>query len=156
MTPVKRNGWTLLKHPAFSETFDELVEEVRALKRVGDSDWKIHPSAKRLKRLSEVMFEEIPSAPDADEYRQGKTLGAAHKHWRRAKIGRLRLFFRYDSTAKIIVFGWLNDDDTLRKSGARTDPYEVFKSRLVRGDPPDDWDDLVRAAGGKAEGPNAR
>ena len=40
-----------------------------------------------------------------DEYRQGNTMGPAFRHWRRAKIGRrFRLFFRFDSKTKIIIF----------------------------------------------------
>jgi hypothetical protein len=34
---------------------------------------------------------------------------------------------------------------SLRKAGARTDPYRVFRDMLVRGRPPTDWDSLVTA-----------
>lgn len=48
---------------------------------------------------------------------KGNTLGPEHRHWRRAKIGRrFRLFFRYDSRAKTIVFAWVNDEQTLRSA----------------------------------------
>lgn len=41
-----------------------------------------------------------------------------------AKIGRrFRLFFRYDSRAKIIVFAWVNDEQTLRSAGSKSDPF---------------------------------
>ena len=64
---------------------------------------------------------------------------------------RFRLFFRYHSKARIIVFAWLNDATTLRTGGARNDPYEVFRSMLERGDPPPDWDTLVRECGALPE-----
>ncbi|MGQ0815981.1 MAG: type II toxin-antitoxin system YhaV family toxin [Gemmatimonadota bacterium] len=34
---------------------------------------------------------------------------------------------------------------TLRKRGARTDPYVVFRRTLEAGAPPDDWDALIAA-----------
>jgi toxin YhaV len=50
-------------------------------------------------------------------------MGAAFRHWRRAKIGRpFRLFFRFDSKARIIIFAWVNDENTLRSSGGKSDP----------------------------------
>ncbi len=67
-------------------------------------------------------MEAVPSDPGRDEFRQGNTLGTAYRHWRRATIGsRFRLFFRYDSRSKVIVYAWVNDEDTLRSAGsART------------------------------------
>ncbi|WP_456307491.1 type II toxin-antitoxin system YhaV family toxin [Paeniroseomonas aquatica] len=65
-----------------------------------------------------------------------------------APIGgnRFRLFFRADSRAKVIVYAWVNDRDTLRKAGAGTDPYAVFARMLGHGNPPDDWPALLAAA----------
>lgn len=61
------------------------------------------------------MLDVVPDDPTRDDYRQGNTLEPAHRHWRRAKIGRrFRLFFRYDSKAKVIVYAWVNDEQTLR------------------------------------------
>jgi toxin YhaV len=79
--------------------------------------------------------------------RQGNTLGKEHRHWFRAKFGggRFRLFFRADSKAKVIVYAWVNDRDTLRKAGASTDPYAVFAKMVTSGNPPDDWPALLAA-----------
>ena len=61
-----------------------------------------------------------------------------------ARIGRrFRLFFRYDSTAKLIVYVWASDEHTLREAGSKTDPDSVFRRMLARGNPPDDWEALV-------------
>ena len=57
-----------------------------------------------------------------------------------------RLFFRADSQAKVIVYAWVNDRDTLRKAGASTDPYAVFTKMLASGNPPDGWPELMAAA----------
>ena len=76
-------------------------------------------------------------------------LGSDHKHWFRAKFvnGRYRLFYRYDSQAKVIVYAWVNDASTLRTYGSRTDAYAGFGKMLKQGNPPDDWKALLEAAG---------
>lgn len=38
----------------------------------------------------------------------------------------------------------MNDADTLRADGSKTDAYAVFKKMLDKGDPPDDWDSLLK------------
>jgi toxin YhaV len=97
--------------------------------------------------LTQLILEVVPSDPGRDEYRQGNTLGQDHRHWRIAKIGRrFRLFFRYDSRSKTIVFAWVNDEQTLRSSGSKSDPYAVFEKMLRRGNPPDNWKSLVAAS----------
>ena len=56
-------------------------------------------------------MEAVPADPGRDEFRQGNTLGTAYRHWRRAKIGRrFRLFFRYDSRSKVIVYAATRSD----------------------------------------------
>jgi toxin YhaV len=68
-------------------------------------------------RTAKVAFEDIPSDPTRDIYRQGGMLGEEYKHWFRAKfLQRFRLYFRDQQTegAKIIVLAWVNDDSTLR------------------------------------------
>lgn len=90
------------------------------------------------------MLEVIPQDPSRTVYRQGNTLGKGYRHWRCARIGRrFRLFFRYDSKEKVIVYAWMNDEHTLRSSGSKTDPYAVFARMLSQGNPPDDWTSLI-------------
>jgi len=64
---------------------------------------------------------------------------------------RYRLFFRFASNPiKVIAVVWFNDEDTLRKSGAKTDVYETFKRMLARGvDPTDIEASLTQANGAK-------
>jgi toxin YhaV len=153
----ERNGWRLYQHPAFRTSFDKLVAEVTELKQAAPERYTSHPKTKLLKRLLDVILIEVPRDPSASEYSLGNTLGLAHRHWRRAKfLGRFRLFFRYSSAQKTIIYAWVNDDTTLRKAGARTDPYAVFTQRLKTGYPPDDWDDLIKdcVADNTAQKPN--
>ena len=139
---MQRNGWRLLFHKDLTEQLRRLIRaRNRAQRRTGNAN------AKLLDALARVMLKTIPDDPSRREYRQGKTLGARYRHWCRAKIGqRFRLFFRYDSRSKVIVYVWANDQQTLRAAGSRRDPYAVFARMLERGDPPDEWDDLVNTS----------
>jgi toxin YhaV len=137
--------WRLFVHPAFSEPFDALVAEVARLQKSDPAGFSQHPKAKLLKRIVELIEKEIPRDPGAAVYDQGNTLGPRHRHWRRAKfLSRFRLFFRYSSKAGVIIYAWGNDENTLRKAGGGTDPYNVFGSMLRKGHPPDDWAALVK------------
>jgi len=53
-------------------------------------------------------------------------------------VGGFVFFFRFDSKTWIIIFAWVNDENTLRSSGSKSDPYTVFQRMLERGHPPDD------------------
>jgi toxin YhaV len=149
----RRHGWRLFLHPAFKGTFDRLVAELAELAELEQArprDHRSHPKAKLLRRIVDLILDEIPSDRASPKYRQGTTLGGAHRHWRRAKfLRRFRLFFRYSEKERIIIYAWINDENTLRMAGVRSDPYAVFRRRLSGGDPPDSWDDLMREAGPK-------
>ncbi len=125
-----------------------LVSAVERAKTSDPKGWQHKPDARTLAAIHALIFDRIPRDPLAAEFRQGNTLGPAHRHWFRAKFGgnRFRLFFRADSRAKVIVYAWVNDRDTLRKSGASSDPYAVFAKMLSSGNPPDDWPALLAAA----------
>ena len=110
--------------------------------------WQGSGKAKLLKRILEVMLDEIPRDPASPAYEQGNTLGADARGWRRAKfLGHFRLFFRFDSRSKVIVYAWVNDETMLRKAGSASDPYAVFRAMLVAGNPPHDWERLLDAWG---------
>lgn len=144
---AKRHGWTLLRHPAFRDPFLDLGRKVETLKAERPAEWDSHPATKFLARLTTLILDEIPCDPNAPAYGLGNTLGPAHRHWRRAKfLGRFRLFFRFDSASRVIIYAWVNDETTLRKAGAKTDPYAVFRRRLHEGEPPDSWRELFTQA----------
>lgn len=145
--PVTVNGWTIYLHPLFRAQLESLQQQVEALKRKDPNEYHRRNATKRLAAIAKLAFEVIPQDPTRVEYRQGGTLGDQHKHWFRAKFfQQYRLFFRYHAASKIIVFAWVNDEDTKRVYESDDDAYRVFRKMLDRGNPPDGWDALVLAA----------
>lgn len=145
---MQRHGWTLLFHDCVVEQLQKLSAAADRAKQADPEGCEGNANVKLFRALSQLILDIVPSDPARDEYRQGNTLGAAYRHWRRVKVGRrFRLFFRYDAKAKVIVFAWVNDEQTLRSAGGKSDPYAVFKKMLGRGNPPDDWAALVAASG---------
>lgn len=145
--PLTVDGWTLLFH-------DMMIGQVRNLAdacfraRAADPDgYRSNTNVRVLAAIAKLVLHNIPDDPGRSDYRLGNTMGEDYRHWSRAKFGsRFRLFFRYDSTARIIVFAWVNDEKTLRARGSRSDPYAVFKAMLGRDNPPDTWKALLAAA----------
>ncbi|MBP9093715.1 type II toxin-antitoxin system YhaV family toxin [bacterium] len=141
---MKVNGWTLYWYPGFQKQILDAVRTVQTIKEKQPSSLNSNAHAKLLKRVLEVILIEIPSDPNHPNFAQGNTLGEANRHWRRAKfLQRFRLFFRFSSERKIIIYAWVNDENTLRQAGARSDPYAIFARRLKSGDPPSDWNSLL-------------
>ena len=149
-TPVglERHGWRLHAHPLFLDQLERLLVAVERAKRADPQEWQGKADARLLAALKGLLLDRIPRDPLAPEFRQGNTLGRERRHWFRAKFGgnRFRLFFRADSRARVIVYAWVNDRDTLRKAGASSDPYVVFAAMLAGGNPPDDWPTLLAVA----------
>jgi toxin YhaV len=142
------NGWSIAAHPLFLGQLERLTAAVESAKAKDAENYQGTANAKLLAALEDLVFRTIPDDPARPVYRQGSTLGGNRKHWFRAKFGgqRFRLFFRFSSEAKIIIFAWVNDEKTLRTYGSKTDAYAVFKSMLDDGNPPDDWVALLKAA----------
>lgn len=145
---VAVQGWELFAHPLLLSQIDKLVVAVEREKAKAPHTFQSGANAKLLATLRRLLFEVIPQDPARAEYRQGSTLGSDRKHWFRAKFGggRFRLFFRFESRSRIIVYAWVNDETTLRTYGAKTDAYAVFRKMLDKGNPPDDWNTLSKAA----------
>lgn len=138
---MKINGYAIYEHECFIQQMEALAEQVESQKKAGKTAKS--DEAKLLKRILDEI-DAIAQAPDNKKYRLGQTMGSEYKHWRRAKImGRYRLFFRYDSTSKIIILAWINDSDTKRTCGSKNDAYAVFKKMLESGNPPSDWQALL-------------
>ncbi|MGQ0563151.1 MAG: type II toxin-antitoxin system YhaV family toxin [Gemmatimonadota bacterium] len=144
------NGWAILAHALFLDQMERLVGEVEAEKAQGPKA-PASGNAKLLAHLLDLAFDKIPADPGNAAFRHGGTLGADSRHWFRGKTGngRYRLFYRFHSGAKIIVFAWVNDEESLRTYSSNHDAYAVFAAMLRSGNPPDDWDALVRAASQK-------
>jgi toxin YhaV len=142
--PVLVHGWRLFAHPLFLAQVQALAQHVETLQRKDPVGYFNKNATKRLSAITQLAFDTIPQDPTRPEYRQGNTLGGQHKHWFRAKFfQQYRLFFRYHAGSKVIVFAWVNDDQTKRAFEISDDAYRVFRKMLESGHPPDDWDQLL-------------
>ena len=150
--PLQIHGWRLYAHPLFLDQLNALINEVETLRRRDPQDYRSRNASKRLAAIARLMLHDIPRDPSRREVHQGSTLGAAHHHWRRAKFfQQFRLFFRFHSRSRLIVLGWVNDTNTKRAYGSKTDAYRVFQSMLASGQPPDNWEELLQDATQAAE-----
>lgn len=142
--PVQVHGWRLFAHHLFLAQVQALAQQVETLQHKDPVGYVNKNASKRLSAINKLAFDIIPQDPTRAEYRQGSTLGGQHKHWLRAKFfQQYRLFFRYHAASKVIVFAWVNDDQTKRAFESSDDAYRVFRKMLESGHPPDDWDQLL-------------
>jgi len=147
VAPIVVNGWSIFLHPLFLDQLEALLEAVELMERKDPHGYTGRNATKRLAAIAKLAFEVIPQDPAAAEFRQGDTLGPEYKHWFRAKFfQQYRLFFRYDTRSKVIIYAWVNDENSKRAYGSRTDAYHVFGKMLSRGRPPDSWQDLLAEA----------
>ncbi|WP_419805676.1 type II toxin-antitoxin system YhaV family toxin [Terriglobus sp.] len=149
------NGWRLYAHPLFQQQLEKLTVHVETLARKNPVGYREAPATKLLATIERHIHQIIPRDPGAAAFRQGNTLGPDNRHWFRAKFHeRYRLFFRFSTEQKVIVYAWVNDEQTLHKSGSKTDPYQVFRAMLESGDPPQSFQQLQEKA--KAVGEHRR
>ena len=142
---MEAHGWRLFVHPLFQAQLERLERRVERLASSDPEGYVSHPATKMLATINHYIQDAIPRDPNSPEFRQGNTLGPDNRHWFRAKFhGQYRLFYRFSTEQKIIVYAWVNDEGSLRKSGARTDPYVVFKTMLENGEPPSSFAELLR------------
>ena len=144
----RAGDWTILFHPLLLDQIERLVPAAEQERAKQKPDAPDGPNTKLLAAIRHLVFQEVPEDPSRPKYRHGGTLGETTRHWFRAKFGngRFRLFFRYRRDAGLIVFTWVNDGETLRTYGSSTDAYAVFARMLGSGNPPDEWEALVRSA----------
>jgi toxin YhaV len=146
-TPLSVHGWAVFAHPLFLDQLECLIQQVEVLKQKDSLGYIKKNAAKRLAAIAKLAFDAIAQDPTKPEYRQGDTLGDDYKHWFRAKFfQQYRLFFRYHAASKVIVLAWVNDESTKRAYDSSDDAYHVFRKMLKSGQPPDDWDQLLKEA----------
>lgn len=144
LTPLVINGWTIFAHPLFLDQVETITQQVDVLRQKDPNGFTKKNSTKRLAAIAKLAFEVIPQDPARAEYRQGNTLGEHHKHWFRAKFfQQYRLFFRYHAPSKVIIYAWVNDDDSKRAYESSDDAYRMFRKMLENGHPPSDWNKLI-------------
>lgn len=101
------NGWKLVFHPC-------LVAQARRLVALGTEEGRRNatdPDPDReayrllLAALSHAIYVAVPRDPGAPEFRLSADFGPGLGKWRRVRFaGRFRLFFRYDSRARVIFY----------------------------------------------------
>lgn len=144
---MEANGWRLFVHPLFQAQLTKLEKRVKWFQLAHRVGHAAYPAAKMLATINHYIRVAIPRDPNSPEFRQGNTLGPGNRHWFRAKFhGRYRLFYRFSTSQKAIVYVWVNDEGSLRKAGSKTDPYAVFQAMLEGGEPPASLAALLRAS----------
>lgn len=138
--------WTAYRLPFFRARMEALEYEIKKIQATTPERLKGHPVVALYIAITDRM-KEICANPASDSYLLGNTLGKEHRDWRRAKEGlpdRYRLFFKFFSQNKEIYFAWINDEKSLRKQGAKTDCYAIFKRLLDKGQIPSDRNSLIK------------
>ena len=151
------NGWLVLAHPGFARRYAELRAEAGRLRAtLPDEAYGQHPRVKLAAQVHRLMTQTIPQDPGHKDFYLKGTL----RNFRRAKgyglPPRYRLFWTYSTTARIILFVYLNDEAILRKQGGRSDPYEVFQSMVLRAEIGSNFEANLAAWAGAYPGDHAR
>ena len=117
--------WSLLFHQCLLEQLERLKAASDKALATNSENAQDNANVKLYAALARLALETIPSDPARDAYRQGNTMGPEFRHWRRAKIGqRFRLFFRYDSGTRVIIYA-------LCVCGVRGKPRTMPKLALI-------------------------
>ena len=144
--PLAVHGWSVFAHPLLLAQLEALARQVEFAWLKDPTGYVRKNASKRLAAITTLAFDVIPQDPMKPEYRQGKALGEEHRHWFRARFfQQYRLFFRFHAPSRVIVFAWVNDEDSKRTYESGDDAYRVFGKMLESGHPPDDWNQLLSA-----------
>ena len=136
-----------MTHPCFAEQVSALTAVVEGDRNKDPAGYKTKVAYKHLLAINKLTLSVIPADPGAETFRLGNTLGPTRRHWFRAKFFQQnRLFYRFDSDAHVIVYAWVNDQQTRRAYDSKSDAYLVFAKMLNSGNPPDDFDTLLAQA----------
>lgn len=141
------NGWRLYAYSEFLNQLERLNKQVETFAKKDPTGYIHKNETKILAAILKLVCTEIPADPAHPKFKLGKTLGGGNTHWYRAKFyQQFRLFFRFDSRAKIIVYAWVNDSNSKRAYESKNDAYIVFQKMLKQNRPPSDWDDLIKTS----------
>ncbi len=111
--------------------------------RTGRGD---HPDVKLLAAVVRLVETIVPADPDHPDFRLVGDLGRFRRAKGRGLPARYRLFWVFSSRARAIVFLYLNDASSLRKAGAKSDPYARFSDLVRRGELGADFDANLETA----------
>lgn len=119
LQPLIINGWKIYAHSLFLNQRSKLTVKVEKLQQKYPQSYQEKKPTKLLAAINKLAFEIIPQEPNRKEYRQGNTLGKEYRHWFRAKFfQQYRLFFRFHQESKIIVYVWVNYEQSKRAYGS--------------------------------------
>ena len=137
-----RNGWKLFYHPVFGDRYAELLDRARVLKkRLGNDEFVRHPDVKLVAAVRRVVLEIIPENPNRPDFWLRDDLAKFRRVKHYGLPDRYRLFYVFSEQQKVVIVLYLNESGTLRKDGAKTDPYEVFGEMLRSGRIGSDFDE---------------
>lgn len=141
------NGWLLLAHPHFLDQFARMANDVDFVIARHPDQYHLDEKVKLFAHLEKRVFEDVPADPASRSWLLGNTLGTTNRAWRRAPFGgQYRLFFRFDSKARIIIYAWANDESTLRAYENSDDAYRTFQRLLSSGKVPTNWEELLQSS----------
>jgi toxin YhaV len=133
-------------HPCFVDQLQSFSAKAAA-GFISNPNGKATKAEKVVAAIERITYKVVPSSVGSVEHRQGDSLGPENKHWFRVKFfQQYRLFYRYDSASKIIIYVWVNDEETLRAYGSKTDAYVTFRKMLDGGYPPSTFEELLKEA----------
>ena len=139
--PLVANGWTLLYHPLFGRRYTVLRNEARRLKRrLPPEEFRQHPLVKLVAAVHRLVTAIVPADPNAPEFRLRGDLAKFRRARGRGLPPRYRMFWVFSAEAQAVIFLYLNDESTLRKEGASSDLYEVFRGLVQRGEISQDFE----------------
>lgn len=139
------NSWRIFIHESLEKQLEKLAGSVAWMHVAEQTTSKNNSHKKVLKAIKRAMYESVPSAPGRAEHRLGHTIGRENTAWFRVKVlQQFRLFYRYDSVQKVIVYVWVNDEESLRAYGSKTDAYALFQKMLASGYPPGSFEELLK------------
>lgn len=131
MSRVGKTRYLLKYHELYYQRIQELKSRVKELKaQLTPEQFAQHEAVKLAVRVRDAE-KEAADDPNRREYLLRDEL----RKFRRYKkgLGRYRIIFCFSSDPPIIIFLYLNTEQSQRKAGSGRDPYEEFKGLLRRG-----------------------
>jgi toxin YhaV len=127
--------WRTYFHPAFRARYEALRAAAREIGRtLPEEEARRHPTVKLLGATNRLLNEIVPTDPNAPEFRLSGSLSKFRRARGHGLPERYRLFWVFSTSQRIIIVLYLNDEETLRQAGSRTDPYAVFSRLVERGE----------------------
>ena len=82
---IQRHGWNLLFHECLSQQLVKLHAAAERAQQQDPEGFQSNANVRLFAAISKLIFDTVPIDPNREEYRQGNTMGAEFRHWRRAK-----------------------------------------------------------------------